>query len=181
MSSDPTHPSHIFGEFTDPDHMRTALDVLCKEPQLDLETYTSFDFPENDTSLGLRRSRIGWIALAGGLVGLIVSYGIQWWANVHSYPMNIGGRPVHAAPAFLLSTFEGTVLGAAFAVFFGLLVILRFPKLWAPEDEIPGFERATIDRFWLSARAPEHTHTQANTTQVMQQAGAIRIVHLEDV
>jgi hypothetical protein len=143
---------------------------------LTLETYTSFELPDVDKPLGLGRSHIGWVALAGGLVGLVVSYGIQWWANVYSYPLNVGARPVHAVPAFLLATFEGTVLGAAIATFVGLLIILRFPKLWAPEDEIDGFERTTIDRFWISVGTTGSEPTLAHAERVMQDAGATRVV-----
>jgi hypothetical protein len=166
----------MFGEFAHVDHMLAALDALSQEPTLKLETYTSFELPEVDEPLGLKRSHIGWIALAGGLVGLIASYGIQWWANVYSYPLNVGARPVQAVPAFLLATFEGTVLGAALATFAGLLIILRFPKLWAPEDEIDGFARATIDRFWISACATNSEPTLAHAERIMQETGALRTV-----
>src|SRR6185437_9955470 len=137
----PVHgsPGRVLGEFTTAESMLAAVDALLREGYRTLETFTPFDMPELDDRLGLRRSRIGWLVAAGGFVGMVLAYGVQWWANVHDYPLNSGGRPVHAVPAFLLATFEGTVLFAAFAAFFGLMIWLRLPKLWAPIDEVDGF------------------------------------------
>lgn len=158
--------------------MRAALDALRRERYHDLDTYAPFDMPELDEPLGLRRSRLGWLVVAGGALGLVAGYGIQWWANVRSYPLDIGGRPVHAVPAFVPATFEGTVLVAALAAFFGLLLVLRLPKLWAPEDEIEGFERATIDRFWIAIGTLASDLDRAHAEELLRRAGAHRIISL---
>jgi ActD protein len=170
----------VLGEFTTADAMLTGVDALVREGYRTLETFTPFDMPELDERLGLRRSRIGWLVAAGGLVGMVLAYGIQWWANVHDYPLNSGGRPVHAAPAFLLATFEGTVLFAAFAAFFGLMIWLRLPKLWAPIDEVEDFGRSSVDRFWIAVGIPAGASGAgdggARAIEIMRGAGALRTV-----
>lgn len=170
----------LLAEFGSAERMLAGLDALRRERYHDLETFTPFDIPEVDARLELRRSPLGWLVLAGGVVGLIASYGIQWWANVHSYPLNVGGRPRHAVPAFLLATFEGTVLAAALAAFVGVLLVLRLPRLWAPEDEIDGFERASIDRFWIAMRTFASAQDRAHAEQLLHDAGAIRTVASHD-
>jgi hypothetical protein len=169
----------VLGEFTTAESMLAAVDALVREGYRTLETFTPFDMPELDERLGLRRSRIGWLVAAGGFVGMVLAYGIQWWANVHDYPLNSGGRPVHAVPAFLLATFEGTVLFAAFAAFFGLMIWLRLPKLWAPIDEVDGFGRASVDRFWIAV-GPEAgggaARGGARAAEIMRGAGALHTV-----
>jgi hypothetical protein len=170
--------SRILGEFASADAMLEALDALRRARYQDVETYAPFDVPEVDERLGARRSRIGWLALAGGVAGLVVGYGIQWWADVHAYPLDVGGRPLHAVPAFVPATFEGTVLGAALAAFVGLLLWLRLPRLWDSVDEIEGFERVSADRFWVAVGALWTEHDRANAERLLRDAGAHRTVRL---
>lgn len=177
----PPRPSRVIAEFASASALAGAIDALAREHYHDLETYAPFDLPELDVRLGRKRSRIGWLALAGGAIGLVAGYAIQWWANVHEYPLDIGGRPVHAVPAFIPSTFEATVLGAALAVFFGLLVWLRLPRLWAPIDEVAGFDRASIDRFWIVLGGFATDVDREHAEQLLRDAGAIRTVHAEGV
>ncbi len=142
-----------------------------------LETFTPYEVEGLDEALGTRRSRLGWIALVVGLAAGATAYGVQWWINVVDYPLNVGGRPDHSAPAFIPITFEMTVLFAAAAALISALVLGGLPRLWHPVFEIDGLERATIDRFWLAvpvgeaALAPEHT-------AALEAAGAVRVVWL---
>jgi hypothetical protein len=178
----PAHgsPGRVLGEFTTAESMLAAVDALLREGYRTLETFTPFDMPELDDRLGLRRSRIGWLVAAGGFVGMVLAYGVQWWANVHDYPLNSGGRPVHAVPAFLLATFEGTVLFAAFAAFFGVMIWLRLPKLWAPIDEVDGFGRASVDRFWIAVGTTGDASGAgsggARAEEIMRRSGALHTV-----
>ena len=41
--------------------------------------------------------------------------------NAYDYPINVGGRPLDAWPAFAIGGFELTVLGAVLAVVLGML------------------------------------------------------------
>src|SRR5690349_1631721 len=79
----------------------------------EIEAYSSFPVPGIEAFIGLRHSRLPQLVFAGGVIGAILGYGIQWYANVWTYPLRVGGRPPHAAPAFIPATFEATVLGAA--------------------------------------------------------------------
>jgi hypothetical protein len=164
----------LFAEFPSAESLVAAVAALRREQYHDLETYTPFDIPELDEPLALKRPRLGWFVLGAGAAGLLASYGIQWWANVHSYPLLVGGRPLHAVPAFLLATFEGTVFAAGIATFFGVLLALRLPRLWAPVDEVEGFERATGDRFWLAMHTFASAHDRTHAEHLVREAGAVR-------
>jgi hypothetical protein len=99
--------------------------------------------------LGVRTSVIPWIACLAGLTGAIVQYGSQYWMNVVDYPLNVGGRPLHSWPAFIPASLIVAILWAGAATLIGLLLILRLPRLHHPVFAVPGFDRASEDRFFL--------------------------------
>jgi hypothetical protein len=175
----PSKPS-VLAEFARVEAMLAALDALRKESYHDIETFTPYDVPDVDRRLNLARPAVGRFAALGGVLGLLGAYGIQWWANVHSYPLNSGARPVHAAPAFILSTFEGMIAGAAIAAFVGLFILLRFPRPWSPEDEVDGFHRATIDRFWIGMPTFASERDRDHAIAILNRSGALRTVKVGD-
>lgn len=140
-----------------------------------IETYS----PVPVEGIAYRRSRLPKFVFAIGALGGLASYAIQWYANAFSYPLNIGGRPSHATTAFLIPTFEGTVLSASLAAFFGVLWILRLPQPWHPVFEIPDFERASVDRYWLAVDARDPRGSRELTVNELRELSPLRVVALD--
>jgi hypothetical protein len=170
--------SRLLAEFASPEEMVRALEALRGAGYRKLETYTPFDMPRTTPTLGLRRPLLPWIVALAGLSGGIVAYWIQWFANSWSYPLNVGGRPIHPVPAFIPATFEGTVLAAALVAFFGLFISLRLPALWHPVFEIDGFDRSTVDRFWIEVGGVQSELDAQQMRHIVNAAGALRVVPL---
>jgi len=141
-----------------------------------LETYSPMPLR---TGITRRRSRLPVVVFIAGVIGGIVSYAIQWFANVYSYPLDIGGRPANAIPAFIIPTLEGTVLCASLAAFIGFFVIARLPQPWHPVFEIDGFERATIDRYWLAVDAGDPRSAPDLTIRELSALSPIRVIQLD--
>jgi len=171
----------VLGEFPSVESLLAGIDALKSGGYDTLETFTPFDIPELDARLGLRRSRIGWLVFTCGLIGMVLAFGIQWWANVHNYPLNSGGRPVFAIPSFIFPTFEGLVLAASFGAFFGVLAWLHLPRLWAPIDEVEGFTSASIDRFWIAVGAVDADDSGERAQKILRDSGAIQTFAPADV
>jgi len=172
--------SAFLAEFATVDAMRGAVRALRAKGYTRLETYSPYPVPDVLALLDAPRSRLPLAVFVGGLAGAVVSYVVQWYADAWSYPLNVGGRPAHATTAFIPSTFEGTILAAALTAFVGLLVILRLPRPWKPVFEIDGFERATIDRFWVAVDARDRRGDATLTPRELWALQPLRVVHLED-
>jgi len=67
-------------------------------------------------------TNIQYLVLVGGVAGLILGFGLQYYAAVISYPWIIGGRPFNSFPAFIIIIFELTILLASFAAVFGITI-----------------------------------------------------------
>ena len=142
------------------------------------DAFTPYEVHGLQELLGVRRSRLTWIALFIGLAFGGGAYLLQWWINVVDYPLNIGGRPYHSAPAFIPITFEMTVLFAAAAALISAIVLGGLPRLWHPVFDIPGFERASIDRFWLAVGVGDAALDRDRDTAALEAVGALRVVWL---
>lgn len=114
-----------------------------------LEAYTPFPIPELDGVLRVPRTKLPWFVLAAGAAGAGVSFAILWWTNAYDYPLDVGGRPMSSIPTNIPIVFETSVLFAAFAAFGAALILSGMPRLHHRVFELDGFERTTIDRFWI--------------------------------
>jgi len=168
--------SSLFAEFGSADALERAVDHLRALGYTELEAYTPFPLRHLDQRLGLRRSKVPLFVLAAGLTGAGVGYLVQWWCTAVDFPLDVGGRPLHSAPAFIPITFESAVLFASLTAFVAVLALARLPRLWHPVFEIDGFERASIDRFWLEdAREAGDERAATTITKELLSLGALRV------
>jgi len=165
-------------EFSSERHFAGAVAILRGQGYSKIETYTPYPVPHIEAVLPESPSVLPPLVLLAGFGGGLLGYWIQWYTNAVSYPLNIGGRPAHAAPAFFIPTFEGTILVAATAAFVGLFALLRLPQPWHPMFEIDGFERASIDRFWIAVDATDARGSGDLTPRALEALKPLRVVRV---
>jgi hypothetical protein len=168
----------LAAEFASADELCAGVRALAGAGVTRLDAFTPYQVEGLQELMGVPRSRLRWIVLAAGLLGGGAAYLLQWWINVVDYPLDIGGRPYHSALAFVPITFEMTVMSAGFAALISAIVLGGLPRLWQPMFEIDGFERATIDRFWLAVATGERALDRSRDTLALENAGALRVVWL---
>lgn len=139
-----------------------------------MDGYAPFPVDGLAEALG-KKNHIPLLVLLGGILGGSSAYFMEWFANVVSYPINIGGRPLHSWPAFIPITFELTVLGAALTAFFGSLVLNGLPRPYHPMFNLPEFERASQDRFFLCIEARDAQFDAVKTREFLQAFSPLQI------
>src|SRR3569832_1919839 len=75
-----------------------------------MDAYSPYPIEELADALGFHKTRVPLIVLVGSILGGLSGYLLQYWISAVSYPINIGGRPFHSWPAFIVVTFEMTIL-----------------------------------------------------------------------
>lgn len=170
----------VLAEFGTPEEMLAALDELRGAGFSRLDTFTPYPVEGVEERLGLRRSTIPRWAFAAGLTGAALAFLVQWWTNAVDYPINVGGRPLFSGPAWVPITFETTVLCAALATCFALGLKARLTTLWHPVFEVPGFESAQVDRFWVIVGTEDARHRRDAAVAELRRLGAHRVVAVEE-
>jgi hypothetical protein len=148
--------SYVLAEFEREAALLDAARALRAQGHQGLDIHSPYPLHGSDEALGLKRSSVPLVALGAGVTGAVSGYLLQVGTVAHLWPLNVGGRPPHSAPAFVPVTFELGVLFSALAIFGGLLfAYFRFPRVHHPVFEVEAFRSASIDALWLSAEVEE--------------------------
>ncbi|MFC0386098.1 DUF3341 domain-containing protein [Muricoccus vinaceus] len=148
-------PFGLMAEFTEADAMTAAVRAARAAGWRRMEAYSPFPVPEAAEAMGVRAAPVGLIAIGAAAVGAALSAGAAWYISVHLYPVNVGGRPPNAWPAFLPTTYLVAVLWACAAALIGMLALNGLPRLNHPAFFARGFHRASEDRFFLFLSAED--------------------------
>jgi len=138
----------LVAEFETDAELMHAAEEAYAQGYRKMDGFTPFPIEGLAKALG-KKTRIPLLVLCSGIVGGCSAYFMEWFASVISYPLNIGGRPLHSWPAFIPITFELTVLGASLTAFFFALGLSGLPRPYHPMFNLPEFERASQDRFFI--------------------------------
>ena len=159
MAHEQTTPTlyGLMAEFDTPTKLVKAAERVRLAGFKNFDAYSPIPIEELSEAMGMRRTRLPLIVLIGGICGGLAGYGLEYWASVIAYPLNIGGRPLHSMPSFIVPAYETTILFAAFAAVIGMIALNGLPRPYHPVFNVPQFTAASSDRFFLliEARDPK--------------------------
>ena len=124
-----------------------------RSPDTRLDAHGPVPMPEFVEAMRVHDSSVRVYALVGAVLGGVGFLGLCVWCTVWLYPLDIGGRPKVSWPSFVVPSLSVAMMTGTLAIHLALLVLNRLPRLNHPAFNIPGFGRATRDRFFLAAEA----------------------------
>ena len=137
----------LLAEFAAPEAMLSGAKTL-REGGWRIEIYSPFPVKGMKEALGFAERRVPLAALIGGAAGAALGFGMQVYTNL-AYPLDVGGRPLIALPAFVLIAFELLVLFAVGAGVASMFALNRLPRLHHPLFDAERFHLASDDRFFV--------------------------------
>lgn len=161
----------MMAEFDSPSDLVAAARRTHEAGYRTIDAYSPFPVEELAEAIGFHHDRVALVVLIGGLLGCLSGYLMQYWVAAVTYPVNIGGRPMNSWPAFIVVTFEMTILFAGLAAVFGMLALNGLPMPNHPVFNVPRFAFATKDRFFLIVFSSDPKYDAADTRRFLEGLG----------
>lgn len=165
----------LMAEFDTPQSLVDAARKTHLAGYQKVDAYSPFPIEGLAEEIGFHHDEVPLVVLIGGLIGGSCGYLMQWWISAVDYPLNIGGKPAHSWPAFIVITFEMTILFAAIAAVFGMLALNGLPMPYHPVFNVPRFAMASKDRFFLIVFSSDPKYNPASTRKFLEGLSAVSI------
>jgi hypothetical protein len=141
------------------------------------DVYTPYAVHGLDEMLGMKKSWLSRVCFVCGLGGVILALWFQFWTSTRDWPLNVGGRPWNALPAFVPVTFEAMVLCAGSGLVLAWLIACR---LYPGKKVALPILRVSDDRFALIVEESDLSLEDAALRQLLQDSHAVSIEERTD-
>ncbi len=158
----------LMAEFDSPTGLVNAARAAREKGYRKLDAYSPFPIEDLHDALHLHRNKLPLIVLVGGIVGGLTGYLLQYYITVWQFPINIGGRPLHSWPAYIVITFELTILFAAISAVLGLFALCGLPMPYHPAFNVPRFALASRNRFFLCIESADPLFDRERTSEFLE-------------
>lgn len=162
---------YVVGCFDDEEVLFPAVKKVRNAGYKIHDVYTPFAVHGLDHALGMRDTSLHTAGFIYGLIGTTTAVAGMGWVFTKDWPMNIGGKPNFALPAFVPIIFELTVLFAAV----GMVMTFCYLCQLAPFVKKHHFHpRATDDLFVMVIECTDKTNIE-DLKGFMQKTGATEV------
>ncbi len=170
-----TEKTGLYGLMAEFDSAQAIVDASTKAVGAGytrLEAYTPFPIEELNDIIHKKRTILPKLVLTAAFTGRGTGCALQDWASVLEYPLNIGGRPLATWPAFVVPSYELTILFSALTAAIGMLALNGLPQPYHPVFNVERFTTASTDKFFLVIEADDAHFGKDPTGQFLKGLGA---------
>ena len=165
----------IVAEFDSATALLSAAKKIKSSGYTKFETYSPFPIHGMDDAMGLSQSKLGWLAITGGLIGCSGGLALQIWTQAYEYPIIISGKEYASLPAFLPVTFELSILVTAFFTVFGMFALNGLPRWYNAIFNHKTFHKVTDDKFFVSIEADDPKYDINKVSNLLEKLGGKEI------
>src|SRR6266436_10089683 len=158
----------LMAEFDSPQELVTAAHKTHGAGYHKIDAYSPFPVEGLAEAIGFHKNRVSLVVLIGGLIGGISAYSLQYWVAAITYPTNVGGRPFHSWPSFIIVTFELTILFGGISAAVGMLALNGLPLPYHPVFNVPAFSKASDNKFFLVVSSTDPKYDATRTREFLK-------------
>ena len=171
----------MMAEFDSPGALLQAAEKVRAAGYRRWDVFTPFPIHGMDKLMGLQKSLVGWVALAGGAFMFLNVVGLIWFANAFDYPLIVGGKPMFSVPMTCVPAYIMLIMGGAVGALIGMLGLNQLPRLHHPLFAKKRFEGASRDKFIMVVGALDAKFCVIETRKLLETVGAAHIDLVEDI
>lgn len=162
--------------FSTPNEIISAASKTAEKGYTKFDVHTPYPVHGMDSAMKLKPSNLGFITLGFGLSGTGIALLLAYWTMNIDYPMNIGGKPLFAFPAYVPVLFELTVLLATLATVIGMLTFFfKFPSNAHPIHDTDFMKAVSKDKFGVIVEAEDPLFNEAEVAGFLESIGGKNI------
>ncbi len=173
----------VIGYFDSPDAILSGMKKVKAANFKNFDAFTPFPVHGLEHAQGLKRSFLPWVTFFGGLTGLTIGMGFQYWTSAVDWPINVGGKPFFSWPAFVPVAYEVTVLLAGLSTVAAMLLVNGLPNLKKRTFSVS----LTVDKFAIIIEADRgaqngkyRPYSENDAIEVLKLAGASGVKAVTD-